>query len=259
MFITEVAIASILRTRSCCIVLVLLINSSSFSLLFLKAPIIEVTPTASVVHAAKTSAGLSGLGSGTFSLCLGERDRSCSTPSRSITGDLLCSSWCPCKSGSPCSEPDSKVVPCPGSGRFSVGGTSLGTDAFAIKLSRRRVRAWCTRCERPGPRYSLGMLRRNSAHHRKTRIHLSLSFILRRVPHTLIDDSHFRSRSHSLLPRDACRTSWQVMCGHLHFDVSDKNEIVQTDGNMQNSLTPNCQCMHNSSHECKTDHSGFCA
>ena len=134
MFVTEVAIASILRARSCCIVWVLLINSSSFSLLFLRAPIIEVTPTASVVHAAKTSAGLSGLGSGTFSLCLGERDRSCSAPSRSITGDLLCSSWCPCMSWSPCSEPDSKVVPCPGSGRFSVGGTLLGIDALAITL-----------------------------------------------------------------------------------------------------------------------------
>ena len=30
-----------------------------------------------------------------------------------------------------------------------------------------------------------------------------------------------------------------------------------TDANMQNSLTTNCQSMHNPSHDCKTDHSGF--
>ena len=47
------------------------------------------------------------------------------------------------------------------------------------------------------------------------------------------------------------------MCSQSHFHVSDKNEIMQTDANMQNSLTTNCQSMHNPSHDCKTDHSGF--
>ena len=148
---------------------------SNFSLEFFNAPIIEVTPMASVVQDAKISAGLLGSGSGTLSL--GERDRSSSSPGRSI-GDLLPSSWWG-RAWSPCSDPaadpDSIFAPCPGTAGFSVGGTSLGMDVFAIKLSRRRVRAWCTRCERPGPRYSLGMLRSNSTHHKKTRIHLSLS------------------------------------------------------------------------------------
>ena len=36
-----------------------------------------------------------------------------------------------------------------------------------------------------------------------------------------------------------------------------RQKIMQTDANMQNSLTTNCQSMHNPSHDCKTDHSGF--
>ena len=48
----------------------------------------------------------------------------------------------------------------------------------------------------------------------------SLLLILRCVTHTLTDDSHFRQRSHFLLPQDACRTSWQVMCNQPNFNVS---------------------------------------
>ena len=85
----------------------------------------------------------------------------------------------------------------------------------------------------------------------------SLLFILRCVTHTLTDESHFRQRSHSLLPQDACRTSWQVICDRPNFNVSDKTKIVQTCGKPQTQSKSNCQCMHNPSQNCKTDHSGF--
>ena len=84
-----------------------------------------------------------------------------------------------------------------------------------------------------------------------------LLFILRCVPHTLTDESHFHQRSHSLLPQDACRTSWQVICDRPNFNVSDKTKIIQTCGKPQTQSKSNCQCMHNSSQNCKTDHSGF--
>ena len=64
--------------------------------------------------------------------------------------------------------------------------------------------------------------------------------ILRCVTHTLTDDSHFRQRSHSLLPQDACRTSWQVMCSRSQLNVSDKRKISQTCGKLQTQSKSNC-------------------
>ena len=84
---------------------------------------------------------------------------------------------------------------------------------------------------------------------------LTPSLILRCVTHTLTDDPHFRQRSHFLLPQDACRTSWQVMCNQPNFNVSDKTQIMQTDANMQ---THNQLSMHAKLFtKLQTDHSGF--
>ena len=108
-------------------------------------------------------------------------------------------------------------------------------EAPAIKLSRRRVRARCTLSDNPGEMYSLGILCIPATHNahairchysvnQRRNKNFSFSLILRCVPHTLIDDLHFRWRPHSILPQDACRTSWQVMCSQLHLDVPDKNK-----------------------------------
>ena len=71
----------------------------------------------------------------------------------------------------------------------------------------------------------------------------SLLFILRCVTHTLTDESRFRQRSPSLLPQDACRTSWQVICDRPNFNVSDKNNanLWQTANSIQIQLPMHAQ------------------
>ena len=63
------------------------IRISNFSLELFNAPIIEVTPMASVVVEAKRSAGLLGSGSGTLNL--GDLDRSSSLSSLSVGDSFL--------------------------------------------------------------------------------------------------------------------------------------------------------------------------
>ena len=146
-----------LRQRSCWRVCKFWMRISSFALEPFNAAIIDVTPIAKAVVEARRLAGSLGSGSGT--LGLGDLDRSSSLSSLSA-GDLLPSSGWGIPCSSPFSDSASTVPACAGSGRFSDRGNSdaAGSAAFAMNLSRRRVRAWCTRWERPGPRYSLGIL-----------------------------------------------------------------------------------------------------
>ena len=68
---------------------------------------------------------------------------------------------------------------------------------------------------------------------------------------------HTSDKDHSLLPQDACHTSWQVICDRPNFNVSDKNKNNANLWQPQTQSKHNCQCMHNSSQNCKTDHRGF--
>ena len=157
MLFTAEPTVSKLRQRSRWRVCEFWIRISSFALEPFNAPIIDVTPMARAVVEARRLAGSLGSGSGT--LGLGDLDRSSSFSSLSA-GDLLPSSgW-----GIPCSSPFSDSVStgpaCANSGGFSERGNSgaAGRAAFAMNLSSLWLRARCTRWERPGPRYSLGIL-----------------------------------------------------------------------------------------------------
>ena len=193
MLAIDLASTSIDRTKSFCNDCVLPINTSNFSLLVLRAATMEVTPTASDVQADRTSNGLSGLGSGTFSLGLGDRDLPRSSSSLlSITGDLLWSSWCPC---SPCSKPDSPRVPGPGMVGFSAAFISVGIaepDAPAMKFSKRRVRARCTLSDSPGEMYSLGILCIPETRNTHADRYNNLINRRKNKNSSLIDDSHLR-------------------------------------------------------------------
>ena len=121
---------------------------------------IDVTPMARAVVEARRLAGSLGSGSGT--LGLGDRDQSSSRSSFSV-GDLLASSggWVPCSS--PFSESVSTAPACAVSGGFtergSSGSTGAGAAAFAaMNCSSLLLKAWCTRRDRPGPKYSLGII-----------------------------------------------------------------------------------------------------
>ena len=148
-----------------------------------------------------------------------------------------------------------------------AAGTAGAATFAAMNCSSLLVKAWCTRRDKPGPKYNLGIICNSTwrSIYCPSRLQLNhfmpstnpLLFILRCVTHTLTDDSYFRQRSHSILPQDACRTSWQVICDRPNFNVSDKTKIMQTCGKMQTQSKSNCQCMHNSSQNCKTGHSGF--
>ena len=247
MLAIDLASTSIDRTKSFCNDCVLPINTSSFSLLVLRAATMEVTPTASDVQADRTSNGLSGLGSGTFSLGLGDRDLPRSSSSLlSITGDLLWSSWCPC---SPCSKPDSPRVPGPGMVGFSTAFISVGIaepDVPAMKFSKRRVRARCTLSDSPGEMYSLGMLCIPET--RKTHADRYNNLINRRknknssFSHPKVRASHLNrwftppiKTTLTITPR--CVT--HILTGNVQSITSRcfrQNEIVQTCGGLQKSI-----------------------
>ena len=143
------------------------IRISSFALEPFNAPTIDVTPMAKVVVEARRLAGSLGSGSGT--LGLGDLDRSSSRSSFSV-GDLLASSaglWVPCSSAF--SESESPAPSCAVSGGFTERGSSsagsagagaeAGAAAFAaMNCSSLLLKAWCTRWDRPGPKYSLGII-----------------------------------------------------------------------------------------------------
>ena len=203
MLFTAEPTVSRLRQRSCWRVWEFWIRTSSFALESFNAPIIDVTPMPRAVVEARRLAG--SLGSGSWTLNLGDLDRSSSFSSFSA-GDLLPSSWWGMPCSSSLSESISTAPVCAGSGGFSERGNagSAGAAAFAMNLSSLCLRARCTRWERPGPRYSLGILgnftirRAPTVHsmpqinHSKENTNSLLLLILRCVTHTLTDDPYSR-------------------------------------------------------------------
>ena len=243
MFVTAEATVSRLRHKSRWSVWELLMSISNFSLEFFNAPIIEVTPMARVVHDARISAGLFGSGSGILNL--GDLDRSSSLSSRSV-GDLVASSWWGV-AWSPFSDSASIAAACPPIGGFSFMGNSAAVDALAMKLSRRRLRAWCTRWERPGPRYSLGILciptlqsnlhwrcnQKQQIHHSKTKHKLIFSY-------PKVCDAHLNRWF--TLPIEITLTITprcvpHILTGNVQSTklqcLRQKQKIMQTDANMQ--------------------------
>ena len=168
MLLTASPTISRLRQRSCWRVCVLLMRVSSLSVDPFSAATIEVIPTArSVVELNRSVA--SPWSSGPCILNLGDLDLSSSLPASPSSLSSLSS---PCIRAVSCSfsfsESVSALPACAVNGGFSDKGSSpsavgtagaAGAGTFAaMNHSSLLDKAWCTRWDKPGPKYSLGII-----------------------------------------------------------------------------------------------------